>query len=72
MARNRRRVQRRNSCENKDKLTKEQAIGQAKRLQRKDGAIMQAYRCRFRCKMPNGQVSWHVGHAILRKNSGRR
>lgn len=54
------------SCENKDRLTKQQAQSRAYVLHLKDGARMQAYACRFGCCLTNGMVAWHVGHRLSR------
>lgn len=71
MARRRRkRPTKERACGEKKKFNKTDAIGAAITA-RKKGARMSAYRCPYKCKLPNGQNSWHIGHFNSDKRNGR-
>jgi hypothetical protein len=67
MARRAKRISKERSCDGKKKLNQTEAIGLANALKRKTGAIVRAYRCKFRCKLEDNSVAWHVGHTRIRK-----
>jgi hypothetical protein len=60
--RHKRRPTRKSSCRSKDKLTESEAKSRAFALQKKDGAPMSAYKCRFAGCLADGRRAWHVGH----------
>lgn len=62
MARHTRRPRKWQACDGKQAYTQEAAQAAAFRLLRNKGAIMQAYRCQFGCKLATGATAWHIGH----------
>ena len=53
------------SCIGKDKLTRIEAERRAKILKAKtNGKPFDAYKCQYECKLLDGGIAWHVGHAL--------
>lgn len=51
-------------CAKKSPLSEEQAVSLVRRLTKRDGEPMNAYRC------PYGWGHWHVGHATAPSGAG--